>query len=90
MVLTKHGFIEDHGSNEDEEHCPHVIWSVLEGRLKDALEVIQTEEIFWLFTFSTEISTNITVKLESCISWMHPWSSGLLQKHHNIGHVDYI
>ena len=90
MVLTKHGFIEDHGSNEDEEHCPHVIWSALEGCLKDALEVVQTEEILRPFSFTTEISPDITVTLKPGISWMYPWSSGLLQKHHHVGHVNYI
>ena len=90
MTLTVYRFIENHRCYEDEKHCPHVIWSALERRLKDALEVTQAEEILWFFIFTTEVCINITITLEPGIAGMRPWTSGLLQKHSYIGHVDYV
>ena len=90
MALTVYRFIENHCSYEDEKHCPHVIWSSLEGRLKDALEVAKTEKILWFFGFSSQVNIDITLTLEPYIAGMRPWTSGLFQKHCDICHVDDV
>ena len=90
MRLTVHRFIENHRCNEDEEYCPHVIWSVLECCVKDALEVAQAEEILWFFMFTAEVSIHINLTLESGISGMRLRASCLFQKHSYIGHVNYV
>ena len=90
MALTECRFIENHCCYEDEKHCPHVIWSSLEGRLKDALEVAKTEETLWFFGFSPQVNIDITLTLEPGIAGMRSRTSGLFQKNCDVGHVDDI
>ena len=90
MALTECRLIENHCCYEDEQHCPHVIWSSLEGRLKYALEVAKTEKILWFFSFSSQVNIDITLTLEPYIAGMRSRTSGLFQKHCDICHVDDV
>ena len=90
MTLTVYRFIENHCCYEDEKHCPHVVWSALEGRIQNALYVIETKEILWLFSLAAEVGINIAFTLAPGIAGMRPRTLGLFQKHRHVGEVDGV
>ena len=89
-ILTEYGFIKNHCCEEHEKHYSHIIWPMLEGCLKDILEMTQTEEILSFTIITSEIRVDFTILLVGGVSEMPSIATCLFHKYRDIDKVDYV